>query len=85
MAIDPIPFSQSNRCLKPPEGAEARCSELDIYVHPDSPEMLSKWKLSQDEIDNINRTGVIWLWVMGTRHPPVVLTTKDPFDTKGTP
>lgn len=82
MAIDPIPFPESNICLKPAPGNEDTVSDLDIYRDDDG-RMVSKWKLSQDEIEEINRTGVIWLWVFAQRHPPVTLTTRDPFTPQG--
>ena len=41
--------------------------------------MVTAWELTLDEIESIRHTGRIWLGIMGTVHPPIWLTTTDPF------
>lgn len=48
-----------------PEGGDARV-------------MVSCWEPTPDELAQLNAGGKIYLTVMGTQHPPVLLSTKDP-------
>lgn len=49
--------------------------EVDGWV----PSVISRWKLSKEELERINKTGEINLVIMGTRVAPVLLTVADPF------
>lgn len=40
------------------------------------PEIETCWKLSPEELAQVNKTGCIFLYVMGHKMPPVALTTE---------
>lgn len=42
-----------------------------------TPMMLSQWKPSPQERADIAAGKDIWLWVLGTAHPPVMVTVED--------
>lgn len=74
MAV-PASFDESNDVLgRPVDMSDDDCAPLSIYRHvPDEgfPLMISCWKFTKEELDEINRTGRIWLTVYGVGHPPV--------------
>jgi hypothetical protein len=78
----PTNFDHSNAILTPPDGMdEDECGSLFVFSGNDDDGLhwdISCWKLTADELRDINETGRIWLHVVG-RHPPVHLGTKDPF------
>lgn len=76
-----IPFRQQNDNLTAPSGSP---NVLELPVHRADGLILSKWKLTNPEIEEIGRTGIVWLWVMGERMPPVAIQTNDPFAAKET-
>lgn len=41
--------------------------------------LVSAWELDEDEMEEINRTGRVWLIVQGTAQPPVALRISSPF------
>lgn len=44
-----------------------------------SPTLTSAWELTAEEVAEINRSGRIFLTIMGTAQPPVLLTVEPPF------
>lgn len=65
MAI-PEPFPGSN-CTY--EGDGDSVADLDVFRNQTG--LVSCWRLSPEEIEEINRTGVLFLMVSGHRLPPV--------------
>lgn len=51
----------------------------DIPVYVDQHQMISCWKLNVADIESVNKNGLIWLTLLGNLHPPVGITTNDPF------
>lgn len=49
---------------------------IDFYGYPI---IISKWKLSKEDLEEVQRTGVVWLSVTGDSTPPVTLFTENPF------
>ncbi len=43
------------------------------------PVVISCWKLTQEELAEFQRTGRVWLTVMGTTMPPVALSALSPW------
>jgi len=80
--MTPTTFKQQNAVFeKPNDMTEDQCGSLpafkgDAYGRPI---ILSCWKLSDDEIEQIKHTGRIWLSVTGNIMPPVSLFTENPF------
>ena len=46
------------------------------------PAVITCWKLTQEELDEINKTGRVWLIVYGTGMPPVTISGIKPFRTE---
>lgn len=81
----PIIFPQANLVLRAPS-SEEQVRELPAYRFVDAdgqPQVLSKWELSQKELDEVRRTGVMWFICFGATHPPVLLGGIDPFEADG--
>jgi len=85
----PTSFKQSNAVLEPPEGMPpditdsiSVCRATTVTIKHQAPVVLSCWKLTQEELDEINKTKRVWLHVMGESMPPVWLSGKDPFEDK---
>jgi hypothetical protein len=47
--------------------------------HAGKPVMVTAWELTDDEVAEVQRTGRIWLGIMGTVHPPIWLAATNPF------
>jgi hypothetical protein len=61
-----------------PKGmTEEECGNLP--VHFDGKDCISCWKLTPEELEEVAKTGVIWLYVMGGQ-PPVSITGIKPFE-----
>ena len=41
--------------------------------------MISCWKLTPEEIEEVARTGVVWLHVWAATHPPLYIGGETPF------
>jgi hypothetical protein len=48
---------------------------------PDGPIIISCYKLTEEELEEINRTKRVWLTVISHRMPPVALTGMKPFNS----
>lgn len=81
----PCDFAESNLVLdKPPSMTRDECTPLSVLytkTADDKPVVISCWKLTRDELDEIIRTGRVWLTVYGSGMPPVALGTDKPFET----
>lgn len=82
--IKPISFAQANRKFGPPEGmTEEQCGELHAFVGADPngvPVIISCFELSDEDIETLKKTKVLWLWVFGQGMPPVAITSEKPFN-----
>lgn len=76
----PISFAESNLVLdKPPSMTRDQCDPLNVLYFQKQGAIISCWKLTVEELEEIKKTGRIWLNVRGHVMPPVSLTTKQPF------
>lgn len=80
----PVPFPQANATLvgTPDDRAAGTVLDLPVYRYVDNdgkPYVISKWKLSTDELAEIMRTGEVWLHAWGTTHPPIAVSGANPF------
>lgn len=69
-------------------GGNPNTDQLAVCVasHEDNggaPSIISKFKLSKEEIERINETGELWVMVMGTSLPPICPSVWNPFDEIG--
>ena len=80
-----VAFPEANATLGAPTPEDAaagtvyglpvhRYRDLDGQRH-----VLSKWKLSADEIEEVQRTGVVWFSCWGDTHAPMWISGTDPF------
>jgi len=70
---DPVDFKGSNLVLGAPEGVE-NVSPLPVFRT--QAQVISCWKLSVAELAEVNRTGCVYLAVMGHTQPPVYLASE---------
>lgn len=57
------------------------CAPLPVVLGQGDygPVLISAWELDVDEMELIQKTGRVWLWVQGTAQPPVSITVESPF------
>ena len=68
-----IHFEGVNTLWKGWEADENKEKVLDLPVLRTDTQSVSKWQLTKEELEEINKTGVVWLNILGT-HPPVLVT-----------
>jgi hypothetical protein len=79
----PTSFAESNLVLdKPADKGRDECEPLCVW-RGDSvegiPLVISCWKLTREELEEITRTGRLYLTVYGRTMPPVALAVGTPF------
>ena len=78
--MQPMNFPESNGALNPPanstdvEPVFVWRGEVDGHR-----EVITKWKLTAEELAEINRTGEVYLRVRGATMPPVAIVVANPF------
>lgn len=81
-------FDEDNAVLGPPPGmGEEEVFSLSVFRGPNEdgqPVVVSCWKPTREELEEINRTGRVWLIVMGHTMPPVMLEGIKPFRSAAT-
>lgn len=80
----PVSFPEANAVLfgTPEDRASGKVIDLPIHRYEDAegkPHVISKWKLSADELAEVMRTGHVWLHAWGTTHPPIAVSGANPF------
>lgn len=78
----PADFDESNGVLGRPEGmSDDECEALSVAhcVQNGAPVVVSCWKLTPDELREINRTGRVWLGILGQTMPPAWVSGHKPF------
>lgn len=53
------------------------CRDLPAYKAED--QIISCWELTDKEKEEVQKTGVVWLSVLGQQQPPVWLGVETPF------
>lgn len=81
MAV-PASFAESNAILdKPDDMTYDECEAISCLrglTESGYPVVISAWKLSREELAEINRTGRLWLIVMGLTQPPMIVSGNKP-------
>lgn len=76
-------FDEETNVLGPPEGmTEEDVYSLSVWQGKDEDgqsRVISCWKLTKEELEIINKTGRVWLHVLGDTMPPVALEVASPF------
>lgn len=78
----PTDFDESNIVYDKPEGlTRDECEPLCAYYGPSAfgPVIISCWKCTQEEMDEIIRTGRIWVWHYGSTLQPHAAGGLSPF------
>ncbi len=84
----PTTFAESNKVFTKPKGTtDEQCYDLPVWygsIPVDEqgthwPAIISCWKFSKEDLEEIQRTGCIWLSITGVEMPPVSLFTEHPF------
>lgn len=82
----PASFPESNVALDPPPGMSLDdCEALSVLrtqTAQGHPVVISCWKLTREELDEVGRTGRVWLLVYGQTMPPCALDGHQPFTTE---
>lgn len=84
--IDMLPttFESSNFVFtKPMDMTDEQCSDLPVFKGKTSdgyPVIISCWKFSKEDLEEIEKTNCIYLSITGNGMPPVSLFTENPFD-----
>ena len=84
-SIESAAFDEANINLGSPEGCteeQVRTIRAWMGKYPDSgqPVIITCWKPSVADLEEIKKTGRIWLHLWGKVMPPVCLTTDFPFE-----
>lgn len=79
----PSSFDESDEILSAPPGMESRVEPLSVLRTIDgdgkTPSVISCWKLTKEELDEVNRTGRIWVGVAGITMPHIWISGQNPF------
>lgn len=84
----PTTFPEKNFIFKKPSDmTDEQCGDLSVWkgetttedTYTKIPAIISCWKLSKEDLEEIQKTGVIWLSITGYGMPPVSLFTENPF------
>lgn len=69
---DPVGFEGADFTFCAPPGTEETIRDLHVFKAEDH--TASCWRLTQEELEEVNRTGVVWLRIMGHAMPPVYVS-----------
>lgn len=80
----PTTFNGSNFTFTKPQGmTDEQCMDLPVYKGKDSdgfPVIISCWRFSKEDLEEIQKTGSMYLCITGHGMPPVSLFTENPFE-----
>lgn len=71
--MTPVKFKDANIKLTAPG-----CGELPAIQTRDNC-IVTCWKMSEEEKKEFEKTGKIWLSVIGLKHPPICMSVEQPF------
>ena len=68
-----VGFEGANVLYRAPESmSQEECYDLQAFT--DGAQIISCWRLTQEELAEVARTGVVWLSVRGGVQPPVLVS-----------
>jgi hypothetical protein len=80
----PISFPEANTIMRRPNGLEPdQCYDIPAYKGPDGagcPVVMTLWKFSKEDLEEILRTGELWVAVAGHSMPPIWMSTEYPWE-----
>ena len=83
---DPVQFDGQNFDFKKPNSmTDDECGSLPCYVAngKHGPTVMSRWKLTPQELYEINKTGTVWVITFGIPPQPVCILGEYPFVREG--
>jgi len=79
----PTDFPEANFTFnKPANMTDEQCSDLRVWKGSNTdgfPVIISRWQFSKEDLEEIQRTGFIYLTITGQGMPPVGLQTEYPW------
>lgn len=78
-------FDEANLVLRAPSPEDAAAGTVyDLHVHryrdlDGMPNVISKWRLTEEELAEVARTGCVWFGCWGETHPPMWIAGLSPF------
>ena len=78
-----VGFPQANKTLTALPGQEAEVYDLPVWS--DGNRCISCWQPTDEERAAIASGAPIWLWVIGSTHPPVAVEALNPFQSSFDP
>ena len=81
---NPVGFEGANHLICAPEGStpEECC---DLPVAQDEIQTVSCWRLTPEELEEVNRTGVVWLSILSHTIYPQLISGKALVHVNGRP
>lgn len=77
----PVRFPDQSHVFRPPQSMEeGECGELPAIacVLGDNVTYMSCWKLTPEELEEVQRTGVVWIGAVSMQ-PPLIVAGIKPF------
>ena len=78
----PTSFDESNQVLaRPPNMTAEECVPLSVWMgdHNNIPTVVSCWKVTAEELAEINKTGRVWIGIAGLTMPPIWIIGTHPW------
>lgn len=77
----PVEFKESTKELAPPKAMREGDICLPLPVFTDGQDVVSCWQFTPEELEEMQRTGKLWLTVLsGQTQPPVAISAFSPFE-----
>jgi hypothetical protein len=73
----PLAIQGTTRRIGKSQGYAGLCIQ-DTHLQDGTPVMLSAWEPTPAELASLQAGQPLYLWVLGTGHPPVMLTVDPP-------
>lgn len=79
----PAGFDESNQVLSRPDNmTDDQCGPLSVYkgaYQDGTPCVISCWKMTKAEMEEVIETGRVWISVIGASMPPLYVGGTNPF------
>ncbi len=82
----PAAFEHANQVFDAPPGMEADCEPINACICKTSdglPCIVTCWKPTEQELEEINRTKRVWVFIYSNGLPPHAVGGIDPFRESG--
>lgn len=68
-----VGFEGANFVFEAPPG-DNNCVDLETFIDAKNGAVISCWRLSDEELDEVKRTGVVWISVQSIPIPPITVS-----------